>query len=164
MLFCFLVAANACKCRFKLVAPRFAALLRPVWLVLLVCMLAVAHGSPCIDIESFASWQPPLTNFLRPPGHEAKPLALTILAVCLLTLFEYLLLMVLEQMPTEAPRLRSDSEAVILCLVTSPRYIYSAQLCLLCMVELPLEHLLGTDTWPESLNTLQNSTLVGSLT
>ena len=127
-------------------ATALGALLRPIWFVFLVRVFAFAHRSPSVYIKSLSARKPPLSDLLRPSGDEVELLAVTVLAIGLLALFEDLFLMVLKQMSAEAPGVRSNSEAVVSCLVTAPRDVDSAEFSLLGMVILPLYHLFGSDT------------------
>lgn len=81
-----LVTANASKVRLKAEAATLGAFLWSVWFVLFVSVLALARCSPSVDVEALSSRQPIHANFFRSAWHKAELFALTIVAVCLLTL------------------------------------------------------------------------------
>lgn len=105
MLFKLLVAANAREVRCELVAGASLALVGSVGCVLLVGVFADTRCSPGVNVESFPSWQPMLTNFFWTARDELESLAVAVVAVVLdpATLEEGLF-MGLEQVAAEALR------------------------------------------------------------
>lgn len=105
VLFKLLVAANAREVRCELVAGASLALVGSVGCVLLVGVFADTRCSPGVNVESFPSWQPMLTNFFWTARDELESLAVAVVAVVLdpATLEEGLF-MGLEQVAAEALR------------------------------------------------------------
>ena len=113
-------------------------------------MLTLARGSPGVYIETFPSRQPMLADLLRTPRYELEGLAVAFVAIIFNTaILGDDLLVVLEQVAAEAPRVRADAEALVLCrTIALPSDVDTALHHFVCMVELPSQHL--SSTWRHS--------------
>ena len=76
-----LVAANAAKIRLKASTSTFGAFEGSGSFMLLMSVLTFTHGTPRVDIEAFASWQPPLADFLRSSRDELEALTIALLTM-----------------------------------------------------------------------------------
>jgi hypothetical protein len=103
MVFPFRVAIDTTEVRDEAVAATLAA--KGIGVMLIVTMLALALGLPSLQIESFPSWQPILTQFLRPSRDKMKCFTFALGTLGALLLPCDGLLMVFRQMIAETIRL-----------------------------------------------------------
>ena len=78
MLLVWSIAGNTAKITLKAETSTLFATVRPVWLMLLMGVLALAAGPPFVDVKIFASRQPVHADLLRPTWNESKLLAVTL--------------------------------------------------------------------------------------
>jgi len=83
MIFPLLVTRNTSKVTNKRIAARLLATMGPIHIMLLVGFATLTRSTPRVDIESFTTWKPMLTDLFRPSGNELKCLACTLIAVVL---------------------------------------------------------------------------------
>ena len=95
------IAGYTAKVTLKAETPTLFATVRPVWLMLLMCVLALAARPPFVDVKIFASRQPVHADFLWPAWNESE-----FLAVALDTRLVFVL-MTRQEVATEALRVRA---------------------------------------------------------
>jgi hypothetical protein len=125
MIFSLPVTADACEIGLETKTRALSTLVRSVWLMSIVTMLALATCPPLMNVESLPSWEPVHANFLRSPGYELVFFALALVAVCLHAFREHLLIMKLKRVSTEAPGVLPNLEAVIGGSITPPGDIHA---------------------------------------
>ena len=130
--------------------------------MLLMRMLTYARRSPRIDIETFPSWEPMLSNLLWPAWNELERLTVTGVAIVLdSTVFQDGFLVRFEKVAAEALGLRADAKALVLFHGWAlPRDVDAALCGLVSMLELPSKHLFGAWCHTYLLDELQDLTLV----
>ena len=145
MCFKLLVTSKAAEVRYELKTSTFLAFSRPIRLVFLMGVLALAASSPCIHIKTLSSDKPPLAHLLGSPRYEPESFTIALLARRIEFLLGHVGIMSAVQVPTEAFRLRTDSKAIISGRITSPSDVDPRHLGLLSMLKFPSQHLPGSD-------------------
>ena len=105
MVFKFLITTNASEVRLEIETATFRAFVGSIWLVFLMCMLALATCPPGVHIEALAPDKPPLTNFLWSSRYELKRFARTVFTRNIELLLGHGIIVRAEQVSTEALRL-----------------------------------------------------------
>ena len=74
------ITTDAQKIGGKLTAPTVSAMPQH-WIVPIVCTTTLALATPGVDVETFSSGQPPITDFFRTGGDKVEAFALASLAL-----------------------------------------------------------------------------------
>ena len=161
MLLPLLVAADADEIRLEPHAAASLCLVGAVRLMLLMGLFADARGTPSVDVEALSAHEPVLSNLFRASWNEFKLLAVAVVTVVLQSaILQDLLVVVLEQAPAEALRVRAHPEALVFhALRALPGDVDAALHGLVGVVELPRHHLLGAGRHANLLDQLQNLAL-----
>ena len=72
------IAGNTAKVTLETETSTLFATVRPVWLMLLMGVFALAAGPPFVDVKIFASWQPVHAYLLWSARNESKLLAVAL--------------------------------------------------------------------------------------
>ena len=161
MLFKLSVTADACEIGLKVVTRACLAAMGSICRMFHMSMLTNATCAPSIDIEAFAPGQPMLTDFFGAPRDKGESFAVALVAIVFhAPIAKELLLVELEQVPTEALGIRADAEALVLRgAITFPSDVNATFHGFIGVLELPCKHLASAWSHTDLLDKLEDLTL-----